>query len=193
MDGRFLKAFSLLPRQRTVCGRPTLPICLRHRLLLTSIDSPFVDGQRVPTPTDIVLFSRIVSTLSIAEATAPADESDAIWVSKMTKDIEEHVRQLSEAHACIEEQGFWPVFWKKDKSASKGVPWVLNVICNMTKNGVPLETAWTMPESQAIWMSSTFAIAEGADIDIVSDEDLAMMEFAKRLDEEAALKEAANV
>lgn len=193
MDGRFLKAFSMLPAQREVCGRVTKPLCLRHRVLLTSIDSPFVDGSAIPTPTDIVLFSRIASTYSLAEATAPADEHDKKWVKAMTDDIEEHVRQLAAVHAAVEEQGHWPNFWKKDKAGSKGVPWVLSVVCNLVKNGVPLDDAWTMPESQAIWMSSVFAIAAGADIDILSDEDMAMMEMARRLEEDAKQREAAGV
>lgn len=194
MDGRFLKAFSLLPRQRTVCGRPTLPLCLRHRLALTAMGSPFVDGGSAPTPMDVIAFASVVSSTDPAKM-MPDEPSDldVVWAKMMVDDPEVFVEQVQEVFECIKDQSHWPIFWKKDKAASKGVPWVLSVICNLVKNGVDIESAWTMPEAQAVWMSSAFAIAGGSDIDIVSEEDMAMMEFAKRLDEEAALKEAANV
>jgi hypothetical protein len=41
-----------------------------------------------------------------------------------------------------------------------------------------------MPESQAIWMNAAFSIGAGADIDIVSDEDLAIQAFMDKMEKE---------
>lgn len=156
--------------------------------------SPFVDGNSEPSPLDVIAFANVVSSTDPSEMMpAKPSELDVKWAKRMVDDPEVFVGEVEKVLECISEQSHWPVFWKKDKAPSKGVPWVLSVVCNLVKNGVDIETAWTMPESQAVWMSSAFAIGNGADIDIVSDEDLAMMEFTKRLEEEAALKEAANV
>jgi hypothetical protein len=40
-----------------------------------------------------------------------------------------------------------------------------------------------MPESQAIWMQTSFAIIAGSDVGIVTDKDLKAQEQLKRLEE----------
>lgn len=195
MDGRFLEAFTLLPRQRVVCGRVTKPLCLRHRIVLESIKSPFVNGSDVPSPTDVLIFSKVVSSYDMAEMMPDKpSEDDSQWVMRMTENREALLHNASEAFETIQDQSKWPVFWnnKKNGSKSNGVPWALAVVCNLVKNGVPLEQAWTMPESQAIWMNAGFAIASGADINIVSEEDLAMQAFLEKLEADKKAKEDAE-
>ena len=51
------------------------------------------------------------------------------------------------------------------------MPWVLTVVCNLVKHGISEERAWTMPESQAIWLHSAFAIGNGADMKVLTKED----------------------
>jgi hypothetical protein len=182
MDGRFLEAFTLLPKQRELCGRVTKPLCLRHRIVLEAIKSPFVNAENLPTINDIIIFSKIVSSYDMAEMMPKEpDENDKKWVRKMADDFELQHEQAMKCFECIGEQSKWPVFWKKKSIKSNGVPWALGVVCNLSKNGVPLESAWTMPESQAIWMNAAFAIGSGADIDIVSDEDLAIQKFMDKM------------
>ena len=67
----------------------------------------------------------------------------------------------------------WPKFWEKKAKHTNttGMPWVLTVVCNLMKHGVSEERAWTMPESQAIWLHSCFAISEGADMKVLTKED----------------------
>lgn len=194
MDGRFLEAFTLLPRQRVVCGRVTKPLCLRHRIVLEAINSPFVDGKSSPTAIDVVIFSKVVSSLDMAYMTSevPSNE-DKEWLRKMVDDEDVFLSQVAKCYDCISEQSKWPVFWnKKNNGKSNGVPWVLSVVCNLVKNGVPLEQAWTMPESQAIWMNAAMAISGGSDIDIVSEEDLAMQAFLEKLEADKKAKEDAE-
>lgn len=184
MDGRFLDAFTLLPRQRVVCGRVTKPLSLRHRIVLTAIKSPFVDASKLPTPSDVIIFSKIVSSHDMNEMmTQEPDKNDIEWAARMIEDLSELGNQVGECMGCIEDQAKWPVFWEGRKSSkSNGVPWVLSVVCNLVKNGVPLEDAWTMPESQAIWMSTTFSILNGSEISVVSDEDRKAMEMLREIE-----------
>lgn len=193
MEGRFLTAFTLAPRQRVICGYQTLPISLRHRLVLTKIESPFVDAKKVPTPVDTILAAKVLSSndLSILSDTNPTKD-DVEWMKRMQKDESVLVEECGKILEAIQEQSQWPTFWDKKKNEpNHGVPWILSIVCNLVKNGVPLEQAWTMPESQAIWMSTTFAIGEGAKIFIVTETDLMAMEHLKALRaEEESLREA---
>lgn len=185
MDGRFLKAFSLLPKQRAVCGYVTRPICFRHRVILTNLGSPFISGEP-PEPMDVIIAAKILSQTSLEfMLSVEPDLHDIKEVKKMVEDVEYFVVQTETISELIKEQSHWPIFWKKNTSGKdRGAPWILSLICNLVKNGVPLEDAWTMPESQAVWLHATFCINEGAEIDIVSDDDLAAMEQLKRLEEE---------
>jgi hypothetical protein len=194
MDGRFLSAFTLLPRQREVCGRVTKPLCLRHRLVLESLGSPFVDGSRVPSYLDVLVFSKVVSSFDMGEMMPekPTKE-DNEWARKMNDDGEVLVEQVQEAFGCIEDQAKWPIFWKKQGGKDKGVPWVLAVVCNLVKSGVELESAWTMPEAQAVWMNAAFAINAGAELDIVSEEDVQMQSFLAKMEAEKSEMEESNV
>ena len=185
MDGRFLSAFTLLPKQRVICGYKSLPICLRHRLVLTKIDSPFVEGKVLPTPIDVLIAAKVLSSIKLGDM-MPSEptKSDIEWVKKMTENDVDFRIQVENVYETIAEQSLWPIFWEKKKSNKEnGVPWVLSVICTMVKNGIPLEDAWTMPECQAIWMQSSFAIIEGSDVGIVTDKDLRAQEQLKRLEE----------
>lgn len=185
MDGRFLDAFTLLPRQRVICGYETRPISLRHRLVLKQIGSPFSEGGVVPTPQDVIIAAKVLSfgTLEDMLQSKPTEE-DIQWVKDMTDNPELLLDQCSLVALCIEEQARWPIFWNKSKSGSDhGVPWVLNIVCNLVKNGVPLEDAWTMPESQAVWLHATFCILNGSETDIVSEQDRKAMEQLRELED----------
>lgn len=185
MDGRFLSAFTLLPKQRSICGYKSLPICLRHRLVLTQIDSPFVDGKRIPSATDVLIAAKILSSKTLDIMNGEPTKNDFEWVKKMTENDVDLRIQTENLFECIHEQSLWPVFWnKKGSTKDSGVPWVLSVVCTLVKNGIPLEEAWTMPESQAIWMQTAFAITSGVDVSIVTDKDLKAQMQLKKLEEE---------
>jgi hypothetical protein len=67
------------------------------------------------------------------------------------------------------------------------VPWPLSIVANLIANGIDEKRAWEMPECQAIWLNSAFAIHKGADVSIMSPEEEAFME-----EEEAREKAAAE-
>ena len=195
MDGRFLDAFTLLPRQRVICGYETKPFCLRHRLVLTALKSPFSDGGRDILPTDVIVAARVLSNTNLGEMLqSDPSETDIVEMQRMFGDQDYFVEQVGNVTDYIKSQSHWPVFWSKSGSGKdKGVPWVLSAVCGLVKGGISLEEAWTMPESQAVWMQAAMAIASGADVDIVSDNDL---KAQKRLEEYIAKQkelEHANV
>jgi hypothetical protein len=59
-------------------------------------------------------------------------------------------------------------------------------VANLIANGIDEKRAWEMPECQAIWLNSAFAIHKGADVSIMSPEEEAFME------EEEAREKAAS-
>lgn len=185
MDGRFLKAFSLLPTQKAVCGYVTKPICFRHRMALMSIESPFVTGTQ-PQPLDLLVAARIMSHTDLDKMLSrETTKHDVDQINKMVDDNDYFVEQTAVMSKLIEQQSCWPVFWsKKSGGKDRGAPWILSLICNLVKSGIPMEEAWTMPESQAVWIHATMSINAGVDIDIVSDEDLAAIEQLKKMEEE---------
>jgi len=150
-----------------------------------AIKSPFVDGQSIPTYTDVIVFSKIVSSLDMSSmASSSPDKTDIEWARRMKDDPDEFDKQVTECFGCILDQSKWPIFWETNKPGrSNGAPWVLSVVCNLVKNGVDLETAWTMPEAQAVWMNAVFSISNGSDINIVSEQDKKAMEQLKALED----------
>jgi hypothetical protein len=181
VDGRFLDAFTLLPKQKVICGYATKPLCLRHRVVLTSLNSPFVDGREDIDPFHVIVAAKVMSSHRMEDMMSnEPTKQDIAEVDRMIEDKEYFMSQIKAVYDCIREQSHWPVFWKKTSTTGdQGVPWVLNIICGLVKGGVSLEEAWTMPESQAVWINASMSIAGGSKIDIVSDSDL---EAQRRLD-----------
>jgi hypothetical protein len=135
---------------------------------------------------DILLAAKILSShdLDFMLDFIPTKE-DIAEVRKMVNEAEYYCKQAETVSTLIAEQSNWPVFWsKKSGGRDRGVPWVLSLVCNLAKNNIPLEQAWTMPEAQAVWMHAAFSVNAGAEVDIVSDEDRAAMEQLKALEEE---------
>lgn len=78
----------------------------------------------------------------------------------------------------------WPKFWEASQrdGNTTGSPWILSVVCNLVKNGVPEERAWNMPEAQAIWMSTGFMANEpGNGIKVLTTEEEEMLDQVARV------------
>ena len=67
MDARYLQATTVLPRQNKVCGRTLLPFCLRHRVALEAIESPFIDPQNRPHKQAVSVGIRNAGTAQITD------------------------------------------------------------------------------------------------------------------------------
>lgn len=178
MDARYLKAAICLPRPIKVCGRQLRPFCLRHRVQLEAIKSPFLDPFKSRfTAKDVVMAVRILSS---HEKDAFAKEIGVIeqirigWLNMSTKRL---ARAAGRIVGVISESCSYPKLWHKENTKShENIPWILSCVANNVRNGCTLEEAWTMPEGEAVWMSISHAIYNGSQIEVLSTEDEKMMD-----------------
>lgn len=167
MDKRCLSAFTD-PCRLIVLGRYVDPFSLLRRLQLEAVESPFVVPGKDVRPLDLLIAVKICAGEPIGKLTL----KDRFYLSRLNYSERYFVKQMSRFTEFVLIES-WPKFWeKKAKHANTtGMPWVLTVVCNLMNHGVTEERAWTMPESQAIWLHSCFAIGEGADMKILTKED----------------------
>ena len=178
MDKRFLRAF-LTPSRTLLCGYRLYPWCLKHRLQLTALGHPLLVGGPV-YPGDVISFARVCAEVGLP---ARMGWRDSWRVTRLAKG-----ERLSEAVDLAREHigaEHWPKFWDQPKTEGGetrggGVPWALSVIANLTRNGLSLEDALHTPEAQAIWLSTTYSIHQGAKLEILTSEDEALLDDLAR-------------
>jgi hypothetical protein len=195
MDARYLQATTVLPRQDKVCGRTLRPFCLRHRVALEAISSPFMNMKDMKfDPINVVIAARILSTYDKEEMARPLSFIEKLYVARMTFDRKYYSRCIGMIVGCIQVSLSYPKFWQKDENNEnrqfEKIPFPLACVANLARNGVSLEEAWTMPEGEAVWMSVANSIHDGAKIDILStDEENDLENFNERIE---AYKKAKN-
>lgn len=167
MCPRALSAFTD-PARIKMLGRFVDPFSMLRRLQLESIESPFVVPGKEVRPLDLLIAVKICSGETIGKLTL----KDYFYLGRMNSSEVYFVKQMSRFSQFVLIES-WPKFWEKKAKHhnSTGMPWVLTVVCNLMAHGVSEERAWTMPESQAIWLHSCFAIGEGADMKVLTKED----------------------
>jgi hypothetical protein len=180
MDARYLQATTVLPRQNKVCGRTLRPFCLRHRVALEAIQSPFLDPEKYKfDPVQVVMAARILSTYDKEEMARPLSYIEKLYVARMTMSKKYYSHCVGTILGCIK------------VSLSYPIPFPLQCVANLCRNGVSLEEAWTMPEGEAVWMSVASAIYNGAKLEILSTEEEKDLEnFDARIE---AYKKANNL
>lgn len=185
IDSRFNQAVKTSILEVEVCGRVLKPMCLRHRLILQEIESPLLIPDKVVSPQDLIIAARILHTYDLKEmlaVTATKAEADVFY--RLFLDNEEYRRQLEKMSEYMNMQDNMPIMWdKKKNNASRGVPLVLACVANLTRNGVGYEKAWTMPEAEAMWMYLANVIADGGDINILTQDDLDSMKRLESMEE----------
>jgi hypothetical protein len=195
MDARYLQATTVLPNQDKVCGRTLRAFCLRHRVALASIDSPFIDPvNKKFDPINVVLAARILSTYDKEEMSKPLSFIEKLYVSRLALDHKYFSRCIGRILGCIQISLSYPKFWekedKKESNKFESIPFPLSCVASLCRNGVDIESAWTMPEGEAVWMSVANSIYNGAKIDVLStDEEKDLENFQARVD---AYKKAKN-
>jgi hypothetical protein len=165
MDERFTRAFTD-PAQSNILGRLVYPFCLRHRVHLTALNSPFVKGGDVRA-LDVLVAVKVCAGEPIGKLT----NKELGEVIELNDDENKlRVAALNFHNHMLEAD--CPKFWQKNGSAgSTGIPWILNIIATLVSNGIDESRAWTMPECQAIWLSTAFAAMKGADLKVLTTED----------------------
>lgn len=194
MDARYLKATTVLPHQDKVCGRTLRPFCLRHRVALEAIGSPFLDPSKSKfDPVQVVMAARILSTFDKDEMAKPLSWVEKLYIARMAISRKYYSRCIGVILGCIQVSLSYPKFWEKeDKKGNKTevIPFPLSCISSLCRNGVGLEEAWTMPEGEAVWMTVANAIYNGAKLEVLStDEEKELEKFNERIE---AYKKAHN-
>lgn len=166
MDRRFILAHTD-PEPDEVLGYRLSPFCLRDRVRLHAIGSPFVE-EAAFTPASVVAALKTCAGQSLREITI----KDKALMARMAAEPE--FMQETIARFCgrmyVEH---WPKFWESGKleQRASGMPWIMGLVANLISNGVPEERAWTMPECQAVWLSTCFSGMKGAEINLLTTED----------------------
>jgi hypothetical protein len=181
----------MLPPTIEVCGTRLLPFCLRHRVALTAVGSPVLTQDKDVTGADLITAVRILSSRTIEEVRRPTTWREAWWASRLRRNRSLLIAEASKLIVYFQAQSLWPRFWEKAKkgSSESGTPWELTVVASLTRNGCTTEEAWTMPESEAVWLHIAHIQAEGADVQVVSDHEWDLMQTY--LAEDKAKKAAA--
>ena len=196
MDARYLQATTVLPHQDKVCGRTLRPFCLRHRIALETIESPFLDpANKKFDPVQVVMAARILSTYDKEEMARPLSFIEKLYVARMAISKKYYSRCVGTILGCIKYSLSYPKFWQKEEKKGnkryEDIPFPLSCVASLCRNGVSLEEAWTMPEGEAVWMSVANAIYNGAKLDIISTEQEKDLEnFDSRIE---AYKKANNL
>lgn len=168
MDRRFILAFTD-PQKVEFLGYTLEPFCLRHRVRLHAINSPFVEPAEFTT-SHMLAAIKTCAGLPIDEVTGKDKALLHVWANdpaRFEAAVLEFRTYMLEAH--------WPKFWQSNelniKATGVGMPWLLNLVANLISNGISEERAWTMPEAQAIWLSTCFSGLKGVELNVLTTED----------------------
>ncbi|MEY4402331.1 MAG: hypothetical protein RIR91_366 [Verrucomicrobiota bacterium] len=167
MDARFINAFTD-PAQVNILGYVVYPFCLKYRVRLHAIGSPFVQEADF-TATQLLAAIKTCAELPIDDVTG----KDKAILIQWQRDSDLFIKTAKDFRGYMLET-HWPKFWETDQSkraAGTGMPWVLNIVANLVANGIDEKRAWEMPECQAIWMSTAFSGLKGVDVNLMTTEE----------------------
>jgi hypothetical protein len=185
-DQRFLSAF-LTPAVTVILGKRLKPFCLRHRLFLEGIGSPFLQEQTELTAADLIVALKVCADERIDQPTL-GDK----WLNlKLTLSKPLLARGCAALIKHIDRADSYPKFWeRKDRrsGAASTVPWELSVACNLMRNGVSYQDAFNMPEAKAFWLSATFSIQQGSKLEFISTDDEALIDQLTQIDQTAKVE-----
>ena len=180
MEKRWIKATTILRPTIKVAGVRLLPFCLRHRVALEALESPAIDTTKLIGPTDLVLAARVLSTHNLDDIRKPWTIAEQFRIALYNHSPKRFLEEVAKLVTYFEAQSLWPRLWQKDeKPKSVAIPWQLTIVAALVRNGYAPEAAWTLPESEAIWIYFANCKAEGATVEIISDEEWEAMEKAK--------------
>lgn len=175
MDSRFIGAYTDPARVRFL-GRKVYPFCLKFRVRLEAIESPFITGGGI-RPADLLAAVMICAEEPIGKI-GLMDRLRLMYLSakpvRFLNELDRFNQYFMTSH--------WPRFWdkkKQEKSSGQGVPWPLGVVANLVAGGIPEQQAWEMPECQAIWLNVALCTRRGAEIDILTTEEEEFLKAVK--------------
>lgn len=167
MDARFINAFTD-PAQVNILGYVVYPFCLKYRVRLHAIDSPFVQESDFSS-TQLLAAIKTCAELPIDDVTG----KDKATLIQWQRDPELFIKTARDFRTYMLET-HWPKFWEtttSKRASGTGMPWILNIIANLVANGIEEKRAWEMPECQAIWMSTAFSGLKGVEVSVMTTEE----------------------
>ena len=182
-DLRFL-ASCIIPKRTRILGKSLKPFCLKYRLWLSAIGSPFLEPNKEIKIQDLVIALKICAGESL-DKTLLRD----YWIYLvLVLDTDRREKTFKDFIKYTSTQETWPKFYDNSKNSSgssTGLPWELGIIANLCKNGISFEQAINMPEATCIWLSTAFGIQAGAKLELLTTDDEALIDhLAKLRDEE---------
>ena len=171
MDPRFLNAY-IDPAPFKLLGRLLYPWCLKYRVRLMAFKSPLITGGNV-TPSDLVFACKVCAEERLGEI-GLVDRARIAYLNNHPRKFEAMLNAFS-GYVLVND---WPKFWEqsdKKSGGDNGVPWPLAIVANLIASGIEEKRAWEMPECQAIWLNSVFAMRKGAELKIMTPEEEAFM------------------
>ena len=172
MDHRFLNAF-IDPAPFKLLGRSLYPWSLKYRVRLMAFKSPLITGDRGITPADLIFACQVCAEQPLGHL-GLMDKMRILHLNRNPAKFEALLKAFS-GYALIND---WPKFWEQDgkkNGGDNGVPWPLAIVANLIASGIEEKRAWEMPECQAVWLNSVFAMRKGADLKIMTPEEEAFM------------------
>jgi hypothetical protein len=179
MDARFINATMVGGSKKRVAGYRLLPFCLRHRVLLEAIDSPFLKPlDRIITAEDVILAAKVLSTYDKNVLNEELGLSDRLRIKALEMGNRLKSLYAGYIYGHIVNGCSYPKTWKQEGIKQEKIPWVLSCVANNVRNGFSLEEAWTMPEGEAVWFSICHAIYNGSSVEVMStDEEESLESF----------------
>lgn len=180
-DQRFLNSH-IVPSATYILGYKLKPFCLKHRIWLEAIKSPFMEADVEISAEALIVALKICAEQEISK---PSIHDRISWFRlSFTKSTMALTARAFINH--ISTSGDWPKFYERsDKSSgdSGTVPWQLSIIANLCKHGISYSDAMQMPEPKAIWLSAAFSIQDGAKLSILSTDDETLIDSLANIEE----------
>lgn len=193
MDARYINATMVGGSKQRVAGYRLLPFCLRHRVLLEAIDSPFLKPlDTVITAEDVILAAKVLSTYDKMVLTDKLGLQDRLYIKAL--EMGNRLKSIYAGYIFghINNGCSYPKTWKQEGRKHEKIPWVLSCVANNVRNGFTLEEAWTMPEGEAVWFNICHAIYNGSEIEVISTQEEEALEDFDLIVDKFKEKEAVN-
>lgn len=175
-DQRFFNAF-LTPARTIILGKKLKPFCLKHRIFLEGISSPYLESDKELTPAALLIALKICAEESL--------DHFSLWDKwlgvRLTLNKELFAQVSLSFVRYVNQPDTFPRFYEKKEVGSSGekMPWQLCVLATLIRNGMSYEDALTMPEAKAIWLSTAFNIQAGAKLEILTTDDETLIDQLK--------------
>jgi hypothetical protein len=185
VDGRFLRAFTDPAAKLKILGCSVYPFCLKYRVRLLAIESPFVTEGKPITPLDLIVAVKICAEKPINDL-GFWDKVQLHRLGRRPIILNLEVQRFVDyVHSTA-----WPKFWTANSKSGAtaedaGIPWPLMVVASLVKHGFEEKRVWEMPECQAIWFNAAHSSMNGSEMKVLTTEEEAFMDEQERLEKVA--------